>query len=191
MPGHLTTPPPPLRSSGRQSPIHRWRSVFGLTCGFACLGPLAGTGLLLVWSMMLLPDGAGRAALTLLDSLLLLPFFLYVGFLLGTLPAATTGLLYALIRPWVRPGWLQTLLAANCGAGVMLATWVAVSWDYGIFGVMELAHRRWSSLLTTAAHGAGSAAISLWLCQAVMQTWQHARQRALPQAATRDSRPAH
>ena len=169
--------------------MRRWRSVFGLTLGFACLGPLAGTGLTLVWSMMLLPDDTGRATQTVLDILLVLPFFLYFGFLLGTLPAAATGLLYALIRPWVRPGWRQVLLAASCGAAVMLAIWVAVSWDYGIYGVMALAHRRWSGWLTAAAHGAGSAAISLWLCQAVVQTWQHARQRALPQAAARDAPP--
>lgn len=150
----------------------RWQAVTGLTLGFALFGPLAGSGLmyLLMLSVAVLDD----ASANLITGLLMLPLVVVFGFVLGVLPAATTGLLYALTRPWLRPGWPHTVLAAACGAAVLLTACLMIDLSNGTPGI-DLAAGRWRNLLTVAGLGATAAVISQRLCQAWIRTWRQVR----------------
>ena len=94
--------------------------------------------------------------------------------MLGVLPAATTGLLYALPRPWLRPGWTHAVLAAACGAAVLSTACLMIDLSNGTPGI-DLAAGRWRNLLTVAGLGATAAVISQRLCQAWILTWRQVR----------------
>lgn len=159
-PPTMHTPVPSARPYGYQ--------LIAVTLGFALAGPLGGCLLVLLLGLAtMLPDAGVQALRTVL---LAAPLVVLVGMLLGLLPAALSGLLYALLRHRVRPGWPDALLAAGCGAGVLVACCLAIAIDQGSLG-RELAGGRWQSWLVTAAFGGACALIARGLCRCVQVIW--------------------
>ncbi len=122
------------------------KSVFwpaaGLTLLFAAMGPAIGGAVFIPLAMLAEAESQAAVHIGWIAGLIGHAFALIPAYVLGLLPAALTGLAYALYDAWAPPRWPRALAAAVLGAvfaqalylwlmwaGTMLGAWAAA--DFG------------------------------------------------------------
>ena len=104
-----------------------WPSV-GLTLLFAAVGPAVGGAVFIPLAMLLEAETQAATHIGWIAGLIGHAFALIPAYILGFLPAAFTGLAYALYDAWAPTGWPRSLAAAAIGALVAHGLYLWLLW---------------------------------------------------------------
>ena len=110
-----------------------WPAI-GLILLFACIGPAIGGAVFIPLAMLLEAETTAAAHMGWIAGLIGHAFALVPAYVLGLLPAAFTGLAYALYDAWAPPNYPRALGAACIGAVFAQALYLWLVWAGSALG---------------------------------------------------------
>lgn len=156
----------PEPTSPPQPPRH-WRRLVRRAVAYALIGPGVGTGLIALLMVLGHWQGDGPDALLALAAL---PVLLLVGYPLGFVPAALSGLLHGLLSPHDSAGGMRPVALAALSGGLVIAVIYGVLVSRMSPGTLQA----WASSVGVGlGFGALCGGLTQWLRQALARRWQH------------------